>query len=660
MMTMSTDNHTWIRDGQALGCIVLAPGAGEAEAFAAAELARYLEQISGVSLPIHHGLRERPQPAIVILDASRPANRYFLHDLPIEQLQHDGYLLQSVGEDLFIVSREPFGIVHGTYQYLSRVLGCGFHDYPPHGETIPSLQSVSHGPVSLLKNPRLAYRGMQMVYSIERLDWMAKNGFNWVRYGSDNDLDWWDRKLTEWAPLFRQRGIRLNFGHHIFQMILPPEHYLQDHPDYYPDGQPRPQFYWALDNPEVMEEVVWRLTHFLRRHPEIEKLDFWPSDGRAMFSDEEYQALTGEPLPPEGDWVSTCRAHVQHGRLGDPRKEHIYSLLCKQVGEALQADFPHLEIVACAYSDAISVAPQVQLPPNVTCTVATFWRCYSHSYFDSDCVVNQQFRQAIEGWAERYPDRPLYLSEYYMGIGAHASLPLPILGLLFREWPGLLDLGIAGAKVNTGRVCATDVVAYNINYLAFQHLVWDDAETTEAFLDAYCRSFFGPVWRLVKEMYLRLEAAAQVAPHFPPSIMFIAEVLDEATLDDCLALIQQARDGVTDSSLCYRLDRLLKHLDYTRRAIPVSRLLGKTGRYRLGESPTDAYDADLVPLLEEMTEFVDDLLALDQDIIGQVKATDMVQAGDIKSKPSQWHRELAAILAAQTYDHDADPEAIGR
>jgi hypothetical protein len=76
-------------------------------------------------------------------------------------------------------------------------------------------------------------------------------------------------------------------------MILPKKLYEKDHPDYFPPGGTG-QFYWSLKNPEVMDEVVWRLEHFLARHPEIEKLDFWPSDGVGDIDPDDYRAATGE------------------------------------------------------------------------------------------------------------------------------------------------------------------------------------------------------------------------------------------------------------------------------------------------------------------------------------------------------------------------------
>ncbi len=187
---MNSTDHIWIENGKPLAQIVISHTAREAERFAAEELSRYFEIMSGTPLPVSEGTSNRCLPSIVILDGSRPSTRALLADCRTDELVHDGFLIQSVGDDLIIASLDPFGVVHGTYQYLARVLGARFLDYGTAGEDIPSLTTIAHGPVDIVKNPRLNYRGMQLTYRLDRIDWMAKNGFNYTRIGSDHDLEY--------------------------------------------------------------------------------------------------------------------------------------------------------------------------------------------------------------------------------------------------------------------------------------------------------------------------------------------------------------------------------------------------------------------------------------------------------------------------------------
>jgi len=650
--------HVWVRSGEAMGQIALAHGAGDQEEYAARELAAYAKKMSKASLPIVHGLRNRARPSIIILDSSRPANRKFIAHLPVGDLRDDGFLIQSDGRDLFIVSKARFGIVFGTYQYLRRVLGCRFLDYAPYGEDVPRKTTIEHGPVSILKNPKLAYRGMQMAYSLDRIDWMAKNGFNWVRYGNDKDLDWWDAKLTEVLPHLRKRGIRINFGHHMFHMILPPRLYAEDHPEFYPDGKPRAQFPWSLKSPDIINEVVWRLARFLERHPEIEKLDFWPSDGRGEIGAEEYRALAGEEMPEEGEWAERAAGRTDWGRLGDPRKAKVYAIMAKRVGEALAEKFPGVEIVLAAYADVAQPCPDVRLPGNVTCTIAMYWRCYRHSVSDEGCLYNDQYRQIIREWTALYPDRNVYLSEYYMGMGCHASLPYPVVTAIFRDWPWLMESGIAGAKVNTGRAVSTAVVPYNINYLAFQAIAWGDAASADAFIEDYCKAFFADAWREMRDMYLLWEQSVQDAEHTQPGIWTLHRMFNEDTLARSRELVEAALDKTDNAKAHYRISRVGRLVAYAARALPVSRQMAERERVAGEGGPTEELDKALIPALQNMTEHFESLKDLDQDIVGFVKPTSFFLEGDVKCKPSQWERELGRITQAEWVQNEFDPDIL--
>jgi len=659
---MNDTKHVWVKDSKPVGQIAISQSAGEQERFAAEELASYLKRISGAAVPIVRGLPNRERPSLVILDASQPANRAFLDGLSVDQLEHDGYLIQSRGADVFIVSKEPFGVVHGTYQYLSRALGVRFLDYGAAGEDIPRASIVEHGPVSILKNPRVPYRGMQVTYRLARIDWMAKNGFNWTRFGAAHTLDWWVRKLSDIAPEFIKRGIHIAFGHHIFQMILPSEKYLEDHPEFFPlvDGKrkSRAQFSWNLTSPEVMQEVIRRLDAFLSRHPEIEALDFWPADGQADITPEEYKAVTGEEMPPVGDWQDKLAGTSEWARLGDPRKCKVYALLTKQVAEALAPKHPNVKIVTLAYADLSQPCPEVSLPENVSIVVAMYWRCYRHGVFDEGCPYNEQYLQILREWRETNPNLALHLGEYYMGMTCHASLPYPILTTLFREWPKLLDMGIQGAKVHTGRDADKVTVPYNINYLAFQAIVWDDAATTEEFLERHCRDFFGGAWQEMVEMYLVWERACQDAEHTQPGIYDFHRMFTDEACATSRSLLDKAMQKTDDPKVLHRLSRLVIVVEYTRRALQLSKPIRERHDVMMRGEPTEALDRDLIPRLQDMVEFVQRMQELDLDLFGHPTHGDLLQPGDVEIRRNRWESELGKLMQADWIRDEESPDIL--
>jgi len=624
---MSDISHTWIKGNRALGGIVVSRPAREHELFAAEELAKYFEKISGTALPVAAGIRNRKSPSIVILDVSRPSNAEFAQALPLSSLKYDGFIVKTVGEDVFIVSKEASGVIYGTYRYLSDVLGVRFLDFGTQGEDIPYSEAIEHAKVDILKNPRLSYREMQMTYDLRRIDWMAKNGFNATHIGAQKKpLHWWDPILERITPELRKRGIRLCFGHHAFQMIIPEDHYLEDHPDYFPevDGKRGGSrgFYWALRNKDkVMKEVVYSLEEFIGRHPEIDTFDFFPSDGRAVLTREDYEAVTGDPELQRGEWEKHVRGTTPTARLGDRNRVKVYAVLCKEVGEALGKRFPDLKIAVAGYGGYVQPCQDIRLPENVVPHLAIYWRCVKHHLLDDTCVYNKQFRQIIEEWTDMYRGRDIVLLEYYSAVTNYVSLPYPCLTSMFKEWDQLIEMGITGAKVHTGRRADTHAVPYNINYLAFQAIAWRDAASMEEFLEHYCSAYFKEAWKPLYDMYILWEKGVQAAEDTQPGLGFFDRIFDEERVNACRALLDKAMQATTDPKALYRISRLMILMEYTRLALPFPRrLMDRQGLVAEGK-PTDDLDRELLPHVKKMVEYERRLQELDQDIWGYIKAS---------------------------------------
>lgn len=657
-----TTKQIWVRDRQPVGCICITGAADDAERHAADELQRYLKLISGAELPIVEGLSDRKTPAIILVNASRPSHLTHVADCPVDQLCDDGYAIHSTGADLIITSREPSGIVHGMYQYLSRVLGASFFDMGLEGCDLPQQSTIAHEPISIVKNPTLRYRGMQMAYGSRRLDWMAQNGFNWVRMGNDNDLEWWDQKLHELAPEYRKRGIRITFGHHSFQMIMPVNRYGSDNPEYFEqvDGKPvkRAQFNWSLKHRKVIDEVTWRIDWFLKRHPEIEQFDFWPTDGVCDVDEDDYRTWTGETMPTDWPDKDQLAGVSLTARLGDPRKARLYAMMTQEVAAALADHHPRVQFIITAYADLTQPCPQTPLPTNVTCTIAMYWRCYRHTLFDEGCVYNDQYRQIVKEWTDMYGEQGVYLSEYYMGMGIHVSLPYPIVTTIFREWKTLRSLGITGAKVNTGREIDRCEVPYNLNYLAFAATVWEDFDDAEAFLESYCRRHFGDAWEPLLALHQLWEQNTQEAEHTQPGYPTMYWIMDNQTIDRSRQLLLEAIAQTRNPLVINRAARLLMLVNYTAAVIEVGDLsVRRNAQINRGEDPS-ALEQEMLPWMTRMAEHFARLEALDIDVVGFIGDTEHMTAAEQRQKTNRWAADLARLEKADWVKDEFNPDIL--
>lgn len=643
--------HCWVKNNQAVGQITIAHTAGAAEIHAAQELSQYFERISDAALPVVTGIRSRTTPSIIIIDASRPANRPLLAGMPVDELRHDGFFIHSAGADLFIAANEPSGLVFGVYQYLTLVLKVRFFDFGLEGEDIPCLDTVEHAAVAILKNPRLRYRGMQQPMDVQRLDWMIKNGFNYARYHFSPDaLEWWDQNGAALTHKLQKRGIRLAFAHHLFDKLIPEKKYLDDNSDFFPivNGKRgrQNQFSWSLQNQTVLQEVIRVLEDFLGRHPEIDMLDFWPADGFYSLDEEDYRAITGGESPQRGAWEKQAHGRSPTGRLGDPNKAKIYALLIKPVAEALGKRFPKLVISTLHYVDLTQPCPDVRLPDNVAPVPTMYWRCIKHTLLDEQCLYNRQFRQILTEWTQMYPDRLIFLYEYYMGMGCHASLPYPCLTSLFAEWEEMIRMGIGGAHIQS---CDHHAVPYAINYLAFAALAWDNPPTLEGFLRDYCRGFFGEAAEAVYRIYQLWEEGVQQAEDTQPGVSFFARMFTPERVQQCRTILDDAMRGAHDPKVIYRLARLIILMEYARQALTCGKeYMDIAVAQRRGEDVT-RLQQQLLPLLPPVACWYRRLWELGQDICRRT--------GVVESKPANiWARAIKQFRKQPRALAEFDPD----
>ncbi len=653
-----TARHTWVQEGVAAGQIAIAKTAGETERFAAAELAKYIRKISGAAMPVVEGAGQRRRPSILILDAARPSNRKVLAGTPADRLRHDGFLIHTSGRDLVIAAREPSGVLFGVYQYLALVLGCRFYDFGPEGEDMPYSDTIQHESVAILKNPRLVYRGLQEVNDLRRLDWMAKNGFNYVRV-SPTTMALWDEQSGPWVAAVKKRGLRIAYAHHMFQSLLPREVYTDEHPEYFlrnPDGsvRHRPQFSWRLSSREALQEVLYGLEQFLSRHPEIDMFDLWPDDGFAPLDEQEYLEFTGRKLE-KGDWEKTCHGHVPTGRRGDPNKARAYALLAKQVADALAPKFPKLVISILNYCDLVQPCPDVTLPPNVAPVPTIYWRCIKHPLFDERCVYNSQFKASLLEWTALYPGRLIFLYEYYMGMNAHAALPYPCLTSLFAEWEWLVKIGIGGAHIQS---LDTHAASYNINYLAFAALAWEDPPTLRQFLKEYCTGFFGEAGEAAYRVYMLWEQGCRRAPEdTQPGLGFFCLLGPEAQWRQCRTILNRAIGAAHDPKVISRLARLMILVEYAVQVSAIARPYHRLAlAMRRGEETT-TIERQLLPVLPALDRFARRLAEAGQDILSRSVPMDIVppRRRD-EDRPNPFARTLNQLLKKPQARREFNPD----
>jgi len=115
------------KDGRSHYRIVVPDGKSSAVDYAAAELQRFLRDISGARLEIITEQQAGSGPAI-LLGASRRVEKTGLI-AEAKKLTGDGVLVKTVGNDIVLLGHGDRGQLNSVYTFLERFLGCRFLAY---------------------------------------------------------------------------------------------------------------------------------------------------------------------------------------------------------------------------------------------------------------------------------------------------------------------------------------------------------------------------------------------------------------------------------------------------------------------------------------------------------------------------------------------------
>jgi len=210
----------FVQDGQPRAIIVTGREANAAEKFAAAELAEYIEKMSGAKLPVAaagKGTR--------ILVGTPKTNPEIARVWPgaakdLKALGREGFILKTVGRDVVVTGVPERGVLYAAYDLLER-LGCRFFTPGDIGECIPKEKTLVLDALDVSARPALSLRGNGPP------DWAAKNKLSLVWSGSPLS----NHGTSEQSEVFKESGLRglevLHPGFHDHGCYFPPDKYME-------------------------------------------------------------------------------------------------------------------------------------------------------------------------------------------------------------------------------------------------------------------------------------------------------------------------------------------------------------------------------------------------------------------------------------------------
>ncbi len=536
------------KGGQTDYTIVISPEASASERHAAEELRAFLKQITGAEFPV--GTEAAPGPMILI--GQSPALAGLGVQVPWAELGDEGFVIRTMGPHLVLAGGRLRGSMYAVYTFLEDYAGCRW--FSSKVTYVPERRRLVVPFINRQQVPRLEYR--EDFYSDAfDADYAARTRMN----GCHSRLDEARGGKVGYCPFV-----------HSFYMLLPPDKYFAEHPEYYSmvNGKRTAEnAQLCLTNPQVVRLATERVEELIREQP-----------GRTIHSVSQNDC---------GGWCEcpNCKA------LDEREGSHAGTVInfVNQIAEAIEDKYPGHAIDTLAYQYTRKPPKTIRPRKNVIVRLCSIECCFAHPL--ESCPVNASFRDDIIGWS-KLTDR-LYIWDYVTDFG-HYILPFPNLRVLKPNIQFFVNHGVKGIFEEGNYAPGGGGEMAELRAYVLAKLLWDpeydEEKAVHEFLDYYYGPAADPIYEYLQMLHDKVE---QENIH-----LFIwtgpdAPYLDEATLARANQLFDQAEES------CHGLTRYLERVKVAR--LPLQYVMLRRGP-RLtfdGEALTAERAAEYLALLEE-------------------------------------------------------------
>jgi hypothetical protein len=408
--------------GQSRYTIVLPKEAIPAERYAAEELQRYMERMSGAKL------------AIVTDDAAPGSHEIWLGDnahlraglpgssgaepqssatpgqdrpkaIDFAALGRDGFTLRTAGNHLLIAGGRPRGTLNGVYVLLEEKWGVRW--FAPEVEVVPKRQILSLPLLDETKVPALEYREVFWTEMMRDGDFAARHRLNGPHH-----------RLQE-----KHGGAAVVYYPfvHSFDALIPQDSF-KEHPEYFPliNGQRKGGYVQrCLTNPDVVRLAIDQVRQWIRDHPEANIFSVSQNDTGNNCQCENCRTLDEAEGSPAGSLLRFVNA----------------------IAEAIEKDHPNVRIDTLAYQYTRKPPKTIRPRPNVIVRLCSIECCFAHALADCPSPENRRFRDDIIAWqpvAQR-----LYVWDYTPNF-AHYLQPFPNFDALQPNVQFFVKHGVSG------------------------------------------------------------------------------------------------------------------------------------------------------------------------------------------------------------------------
>lgn len=461
-------------------------------AFAAAELRRYLREISGAAAPVvrveQAAVGPIPgAPSALLVLAGDEASAYLRREPGAAQgvpasaaaaggrlpaMREDGYVVRSTGGRAVLAGNTHRGTLYAAYHLLEelgvRFEAPEFRFYGGNAEIVPSRSSVELPVLDIAEQPDFRLRrsyveeGWSHTPETVRqlIAWMAKRRLNVLVYPYDYEgrgVVRWDEWRDVLLPKAEERGILIEVGGHGYQSFLPPSEYGRRRPEWFPPG------YTVFDvsRPEAVRTYAENVAAYLRERPEIAIFDAWPPD-RASWPPEAVRRFGS---------IANAQAHVT-----------------RELEAVVRRRAPGVRVEAPAFVPAAyPPTPGAMYSAETIVDLAPYDRSYAAPIGSGTPPINALYAGRIARWRTAGFRGEMGVQEYFRKY-SWRSLPVVLPRLIAEDVRFYRDQGAEGMGTYSE---PADWLTYELSHLLVAALSWDADLDAEAFVSTYLRERYG-------------------------------------------------------------------------------------------------------------------------------------------------------------------------
>ncbi len=447
---------TLAEKGVAKAVIVIAEDAGEPEQHAAAELADFLQQITGAKFEIVHPPVATKRSRLLV---GPKAAKSAAADFSTDGLGADGIIIRSVGNDLILAGGYPRGTLYAVYTFLEDELGCRW--WSSTESNIPNKPTLKVAKLDVRYMPVLEYREPYWFDAFDG-DWAVRNKSNGHR-----------PRLDE-----KRGGKHIYEGFvHTFNRLIPPDKYFKDHPEWFSEIKGKRTYKRAqlcLTNEEMRKELIKNLKVRLRANPAATIASVSQNDWRGNCQCSRCAAIEKEEDSPAG----------------------LMLRFVNSVAADIEEEFPQVAISTLAYQYTRKPPKYVKPRDNVIVRLCSIECSFSKPLADER---NKKFRDDIVGWSKIC--NRLYIWDYTTNF-KHYIMPHPNLRVLGPNVKFFADHSVKGI-FEQGAYTSNGAEMAELRAWVLAKLLWDPGRNGQELSDEFIDGYYGPAAPHIKA-YLKL------------------------------------------------------------------------------------------------------------------------------------------------------------